>query len=79
MPPALRGRVIALIFMIAQLGFLGVPLNGALADRAGDQLALGVFGAIPTLILCAILLFGYRRLKAVGEDDDFQRESGVFS
>ncbi len=76
-PPELRGRVIALIFMIAQLGFLGVPLNGALADRAGDQFALGVFGAIPTLILSVMLLFGYRRLKAVGEDDDFERTAGV--
>jgi len=68
-PPELRGRVIALIFMIAQLGFLGVPLNGILADRTGDQFALGVFGAVPMVILCGILLFGFRRLKAVGEDD----------
>jgi MFS family permease len=70
-PPELRGRVIALIFMIAQLGFLGVPLNGILADRAGDQFALGVFGAFPTVILSLILLFGFRRLKSVGENDDF--------
>jgi len=68
-PPELRGRVIALIFMIAQLGFLGVPLNGILADRTGDQFALGVFGAVPMVILCGILLFGFRRLKAVGEDN----------
>jgi hypothetical protein len=70
-PPELRGRVIALIFMIAQLGFLGVPLNGILADRAGDQFALGVFGAFPTVILSLILLFGFRRLKSVGENNDF--------
>ncbi len=70
-PPELRGRVIALVFMIAQLGFLGVPLNGILADRTGDQFALGVFGAFPRVILCGILLFGFRRLKAVGEDDAF--------
>ena len=70
-PPELRGRVIALVFMIAQLGFLGVPLNGILADRTGDQFALGVFGAFPMVILCGILLFGFRRLKAVGEDDAF--------
>ena len=69
-PPELRGRVIALVFMIAQLGFLGVPLNGALADRTSDQFALGVFGALPTLILCVLVSVGFRRLKSVGEDGD---------
>ena len=68
-PPELRGRVIALIFMIAQLGFIGVPMIGALADHAGDQLALGIFGAIPSVILIGILLFGFRLLKGVGEED----------
>ena len=32
---------------------------------------LGVFGALPTVILTLILLFGFRRLKSVGENDDF--------
>jgi len=68
-PPELRGRVIALIFMIAQLGFIGVPMIGALADYAGDQIALGLFGAIPTVILIGILLFGFRLLKGVGEEE----------
>jgi hypothetical protein len=59
----MRGRVLSMVFTLAQLGFVGGLLVSALADLAGDQLAVGVFGAIPTLLLSAILVFGWKTLK----------------
>lgn len=41
-------------------GILGV---GVPADATGDQLALGIFGAIPTVLLLLLLIFGYRTLE----------------
>ncbi len=35
---------------------------GVLADRVGDQLALGIFGAVPTALIVWVLLFGARTL-----------------
>ena len=42
-------------------GILGV---GVPADATGDQLALGIFGAIPTVLLL-VLIFGYRALEKI--------------
>ena len=42
--------------------FVGGLLVGLLADAAGDRLAVGVFGAIPTLLLTGLLVFGWRTL-----------------
>lgn len=62
-PEAMRGRVLAMVFMLAQLGFVGILGVGLLADAVGDQLALGIFGAVPTVLLSALLAFGWKTLK----------------
>ena len=66
-PERMRGRVIAMVFMVAQLGFVGQPIVGALADRLGDQIALGIFGVIPSVVLIGVLLLRTRVLMEVGE------------
>lgn len=66
-PPHLRGRVLSMAFMVAQLGFLGQPIVGALADRLGDRVALGIFGAIPTIVLTTLLVTQWRVLAQLGE------------
>lgn len=65
-PEAMRGRVLSMVFTLAQLGFVGILAVGALADAVGDQLALGIFGAIPTVLLTGLLAFGWRTLKKMG-------------
>lgn len=62
-PEAMRGRVLSMVFTLAQLGFVGGLLVSALADFAGDRVAVGVFGAIPTVLLGALLVFGGRTLR----------------
>ena len=62
-PEEMRGRVLSMVFTLAQLGFVGILAVGALADVVGDQVALGVFGAIPTILLTGLLLFGWKTLK----------------
>ncbi len=62
-PEEMRGRVLAMVFTLAQLGFVGGLLVSALADLAGDQVALSIFGAIPTLLLSGIFIFGWKTLK----------------
>ncbi len=62
-PAEMRGRVLAMVFTLAQLGFVGGLVVSALADLAGDQLALAIFGAIPTFLLGGILVFGWKTLK----------------
>jgi MFS family permease len=64
-PEAMRGRILGMVFMLAQLGFVGQLAVGALADRVGDRTALLVFGLIPTAVLGSILVFGRRRLAEV--------------
>ena len=66
-PEHMRGRVISMVFMAAQLGFVGQPIVGALADRFGDQIALGVFGAIPSVVLFLMLITRHALLMQVGE------------
>ncbi|MFP6640153.1 MAG: MFS transporter [Myxococcota bacterium] len=65
-PENMRGRVVGMVFTVAQLGFIGQPVMGLLADRIGDQWALGLFGAIPSVVLAAVLVFGMKRLRQVG-------------
>ncbi len=65
-PEHMRGRMIGLVFMVAQLGFIGAPAIGYLADAVGDQLALGVFGLIPSVVLALVLAFGHRTLARMG-------------
>lgn len=62
-PEEMRGRVLSMVFTLAQLGFVGTLAVGALADVVGDQVALGIFGAIPTVLLAGILLFGWKTLQ----------------
>ncbi|MBK7948339.1 MAG: MFS transporter [Deltaproteobacteria bacterium] len=62
-PEAMRGRVLSMVFTLAQLGFVGILGVGALADAVGDQLALGLFGAIPTILLTGLMAFGWKTLK----------------
>ena len=53
-PHEMRGRVLSMVLTLAQLGFVGGRTRGtALADAVGDQLAVGIFGAIPTTLLAA--------------------------
>jgi MFS family permease len=66
-PAHMRGRVISMVFMVAQLGFVGQPIVGALADRFGDQIALGIFGGLPSGILATLLVMRWRVLARVGE------------
>ena len=66
-PENMRGRVVGMVFTVAQLGFLGQPVIGFLADRIGDQWALGIFGAIPSVVLAGVLVFGMKRLRQVGQ------------
>ncbi|MFP6623969.1 MAG: MFS transporter [Myxococcota bacterium] len=66
-PENMRGRVVGMVFTVAQLGFLGQPIIGFLADRIGDQWALGIFGAIPSVVLAGVLVFGMKRLRQVGQ------------
>lgn len=61
-PEEIRGRVLSMVFTLAQLGFVGGLIASALADAVGDQIAVGIFGAIPTLVLSGLLLFGWRTL-----------------
>ena len=62
-PERMRGRLLALMYALVQLGFVGIFAAGALADVVGDQVALGTFGALPTLILASVLALGWRTLK----------------
>jgi MFS family permease len=62
-PEEMRGRVLSMVFTLAQLGFVGILAVGALADAVGDQIALAVFGAIPTVLLTGVLAFGWKTLK----------------
>lgn len=64
-PEEMRGRVLSMVFTLAQLGFVGGLLVSALADLVGDQLALGIFGAIPTVLLTGMLVFGRRMLAGM--------------
>jgi len=67
-PADLRGRVLGILFMLAQLAQVGGVFVGGLADRVGDQLAMGIFGAIPMVILLCLLLFARRSLSALGNE-----------
>jgi len=64
-PQEMRGRVLSMMFTLAQLGFVGALAVGALADVVGDQIALAIFGAIPTVLLLGILLFGWKTLRGM--------------
>ena len=67
-PEQMRGRVISMAFMVAYLGFVGQPIVGWLADLYGDQLALGIFGAIPSVVLSVMLVTRLAVLRGVGEE-----------
>ena len=62
-PEDMRGRVMGMVFMVVQLGSIGQLLIGLLADAVGDQLALGIFGLIPTVCIALLFAFGYRSLR----------------
>lgn len=62
-PEAMRGRVVGLVFTVAQLGFIGHVIVGALADQVGDQLALATFGAIPTVGLGILFVTGFPLIR----------------
>ena len=62
-PEEMRGRVLSMVFTLAQLGFVGTLAVGALADVVGDQIALGIFGVIPTVLLTGLMVFGWKTLK----------------
>ncbi len=62
-PEAMRGRVVGLVFTVAQLGFIGHVIVGALADQVGDQLALAIFGAIPSVGLGILFVTGFPLIR----------------
>ena len=66
-PEEMRGRVMGIVFMLAQFALVGSVFVGRLADGIGDQPALAVFGVIPALAMLAILVFGHRTLGELGE------------
>lgn len=68
-PAHMRGRVISMVWMVVQLAFVGQLLVGILADAAGDQFALGLFGLLPTIGVALIVLFGYRPLRDLTPTD----------
>lgn len=67
-PERMRGRVMGLLFTVVQLAQVGGVFVGGLADRVGDQAAMGVFGAIPVTVLVGLLLFGRGPLGRLGHD-----------
>ncbi|MCZ6783798.1 MAG: MFS transporter [Proteobacteria bacterium] len=67
-PEELRGRVMGILFTVVQLAQIGGLFVGGLADRVGDQLAMGIFGAIPMLFLIGLLAFGHRQLGRLGAE-----------
>lgn len=67
----MRGRVMGMVFTVAQAALLGSVFVGRLADSVGDQMALFVFGSIPMVILIAILVFARNTLAQLsGADQD---------
>ena len=62
-PENMRGRIVSMVFMVVQLASIGQLFVGALADAIGDQLAMGIFGLTPMLVLGGILTFGHRTLR----------------
>jgi MFS family permease len=62
-PEDMRGRVVSLVFTVVMLAPMGGLGAGMLADAIGDRGAMAVFGAIPTFVLAALLVFGYRELR----------------
>ena len=66
-PDRMRGRVMGLLFTVAQLAQVGGVFVGQLADRLGDRVAMGIFGAIPVVLLLGLFAFGYRQLAKLGE------------
>lgn len=64
-PEAMRGRVVSLLFTLVMLAPIGSLFVGILADGTSDQMALGIFGVVPSIFLVAILTFGHRQLKAL--------------
>ena len=67
-PERMRGRVMGVLFTVAMLAQVGGVFVGALADRIGDQLAMGVFGAIPIFVLLLLIAFGHRQLRRLGPE-----------
>jgi len=55
-PEQMRGRILSLVFMLVMLAPIGNLMVGALADAVGDQLAMGLFGAIPFVVLGLVWL-----------------------
>ncbi len=62
-PESMRGRVLGMVFMVVQLSAVGQLFVGALADAVGDQLAMGIFGFVPIVVLVTILGLGHRTLR----------------
>jgi MFS family permease len=64
-PEEMRGRVMGLVFMLVTLAQLGALFVGLLADAVGDQLAMGIFGFVPSVALTFLLVRGYRELRTL--------------
>lgn len=64
-PEQMRGRVMGMLFTVVQLAQIGGVFVGSLADRLGDQLAMGIFGVIPMTLTTAMLVGGRRALLAL--------------
>jgi len=62
-PEEMRGRIMSLLMIVVQTAPLGQLFVGVLADAVGDQLAMGIFGAVPMVVLTLLLTFGWRQLR----------------
>ncbi len=58
------GRL-GLVFTLVMLAPIGALFVGMLADATSDQIPLGIFGVVPTILLVGILTFGHQPLRAL--------------
>ena len=65
----MRGRAMGIVSPVVQLAQVGGVFVGQLADRIGDQLAMGIFGAVPMVVLATLIAFGSRQLRRLGTED----------
>lgn len=76
-PEHMRGRVMGILFTVAQLAQVGGVFVGGVADRMGDQVAMGLFGVIPITVLLGLIAFGHRQLARLGPETAMAHDDGA--
>ncbi len=64
-PERMHGRMMGLVFVLVMQAQLGALFVGMLADALGDRLALGLFGAVPAVVLGWLLGRGFDDLRSL--------------